>query len=88
MPIVPSTDAPSIQLPKQSAAQYMLNAEIPTLKSAHKALVLNKSAEMHLDHTRPTKAIDMNNICFSVGEVPDGTAESVLEHINHERTLA
>lgn len=89
--MVPSVNVESIQLPKRSAAQYMRKAELPTLNSAHKATVLaHASHTMHMNTDGTTlrqqklNSIAINNICLSVAEVPDGTADSVLEHVDRE----
>ena len=68
----------------------MRSAELPTINRAHKATVLANAKEMHMNtdgttlNQQKVNALAINNICLSVGEVPDGTADSVLEHIDSE----
>lgn len=68
----------------------MRSAELPNINRVHKATVLANAKEMHMNtdgttlNQRKVNALAINNICLSVGEVPDGTADSVLAHVDSE----
>ncbi len=70
--MVPSVDVEAIKLPKKSSAGYMRNTELPTLNSAHKATVLAKASQMHMNtdgttlNQQKVNAIAINDICLSV----------------------
>ena len=88
--MTPSVDVVSLKLPKWSADLYMRSQELPTVNDVQKATVLSDVTQMHLNTDGTTlnqqklNSIAVNDICLSVGTVPDGTADSVVEHIDHE----
>ena len=88
--MTPLVDVESLKLPKRSAALYMCSQELPTVNDIHKATVLSHASKKHLNTDGTTlnqqklNSIAVNDLCLSVGEVPDGTADSVVEHIDRE----
>ena len=68
----------------------MRNAELATINRAHKATMLANAKELHINTVgtslgqRKVNALAINNICLSVGEVPDGTADAILDHVDNE----
>ena len=68
----------------------MHSTELPTVNSVHKATELAKASHLHISTNGTTlnqqkvNALAINCLCLGVGEVPDGTAVSVLEHVNRE----
>ena len=88
--MTPSVDVESLKLPKRSAALYMRSQELPTVNDIQKATVLSNVSQKHLNtdgttlNQKKLNCIAINDICLSVGEVPDGTADSVVEHIDRE----
>ena len=88
--MTPSVDVESLKLPKRSAALYMHSQELPTVNDIHKATVLSNASKKHLNTDGTTlnqqklNSSAVNDLCLSVGEVPDGTADSVVEHIDRK----
>ena len=88
--MVPSVNVESLKLPKRSAALYMHSQELPTVNDIHKATVLSDASQKHPNTDGTTlnqqklNSIAVNDLCLSVGEVPDGTADSVVEHIDRK----
>ena len=82
-----------MKLPSESCASYMRRHELTTLSLAHKATSVLKQAEtgfIHLNTDGTTKfqkkieGAALNGMGLSVNEVPDGSADSMLEDISQE----
>ena len=88
--MIPSVNVESLKLPKRAAALYMRSQELPTVNDIHKATVLSDASQKHLNtdgttlHQQKLNSIAVNDLCLSVGKVPYGTADSVVEHIDRE----
>ena len=91
---LPDSDVETIKLPSERCAGYMRKDELKTISNAHKVSVLFKQVEMgkqlHLNSDGTTKhqhkinGTAINGIVISVNEVPDGTAESIINDIDLE----
>ena len=89
----PSLKLDSLQLPSESCASYMRRHELATLSLAHKATSVLKQAEtgfLHLNTDGTTKCqkkiegAALNGMVLSVNEVPDGSADSMIDDISRE----
>ena len=89
----PSLKLDSLQLPSESCASYMRRHELTTLSLAHKATSVLKQAESGFLHfntdgtTKWQKKIEgaaVNGMVLSVNEVPDGSADSMIDDISRE----
>ena len=88
---LPDCDVDNIQLPSERCAGYMRKDELTTISTAHKVSVLFKTGQsLHINTDGTTKqqrkinSAAVNGIVISVNEVPDGTAESIVNDINSE----
>ena len=90
---MPSLDIQSIQLPSEGCASYMRRQELATVTMANKASCVAKQAQfgkLHLNSDGTTKSqkklegVAINGIVISVNEVPDGTADSMIESLSEE----
>ena len=88
--MVPSLYVTNIQLPKKSAAKYMRTYELPTISSAHKANLLAQAPLAHLNTDGTTlqqkkiNGIAVNGVTIGVSEVTDGSAKSIVNHVESE----
>ena len=79
-----------MKLPSESCASYMRRHELTTLSLAHKATSVLKQAEtgfIHLNTDESQKKIEgaaLNGMVLSVNEVPDVSADSMIEDISQE----
>ena len=89
----PTLKLDSLQLPSESCASYMRRHELATLSLAHKATSVLKQAEtgfLHLNTDGTTKCqkkiegAALNGMVLSVNEVPDGSANSMIDDISRE----
>ena len=90
----PNFDVSSLSLPQRSCASYMRRDELKVVGDAQKAAKLCDSALInqgfHLNSDGTTKqlkklgAVAINNIVVSTNELPDGTADSVVDDITRE----
>ena len=91
---LPDCDVESIKLPSESCAGYMRREELTTISTAHKVSVLfqqvSSGQKFHVNTDGTTKqqhkinSAAINGIVLSVNEVPDGTAESIINDIDSE----
>ena len=88
--LFPAIDTDSLILPKRSCADYMRKCELATVSSAHKATVFSecKSGKLQTDgttkHQKKIGGIGINGMVVSVNELPDGSAESIIEDVSKE----
>ena len=91
---LPDCDVDNIKLPSERCAGYMRKDELTTISTAHKVSVLfkqvNAGQSLHINSDGTTKqqrkinSAAINSIVISVNEVPDGTAESIINDIDLE----
>ena len=93
---LPGLDVTNLQLPKECCAGYnfMRAEELKTVCQAHKASVICEHTQMggafHLNTDGTTfdqkkvGGVVFNKIAVSVNEIPDGTADSIIEDISGE----
>ena len=91
---LPDCDVDNIKLPSERCAGYMRKDELTTVSTAHKVSVLfeqiNAGQSLHVNSDGTTKqqrkinSAAINGIVISVNEVPDGTAESIINDIDME----
>ena len=91
---LPDCDVDNIKLPSERCAGYMRKDELTTISTAHKVSVLfkqvNAGQSLHINSDGTTKqqrkinSAAINGIVISVNEVPDGTAESIINDIDLE----
>ena len=91
---LPGLDVTNLQLLKERCAGYMRAEELKTVCQAHKASVLCEHTQMggafHLNTDGTTfdqkrvGGVVFNMIAVSVNEIPDGTADSIIEDISGE----
>ena len=94
---LPSLDLKHLQLPRESCASYMRRYELTTVSLAHKATsvleqatYVRKSAPLHLNTDSTTKfqkkleGAAINGMVLSVNEVPDGSADSMIDDVSRE----
>ena len=86
-------DLNNLQLPSESCASYMRRHELTTVSLVHKAtsvLEQANSASLHLNTDGTTKfqrkleGAAINGMVLSVNEVPDGSADSILNDVSTE----
>jgi len=86
-------DLKHLQLPRESCPSYMRRHELTTVSLAHKAtsvLEQAKSAPLHLNTDSTTKfqkkleGAAINGMVLSVSEVPDGSADSMIDDVSRE----
>ncbi len=87
---VPSLDMDGIKLPQKRCAGYMRKDELKTISMAHKASTIVSGATLDLNTDGTTKfqkkigGVAVNGMVLSLNEVPDGSADSVIEDISRE----
>ncbi len=91
---LPDVDISTLQLPKERCAGYMRRDELCTVEMAHKAhhfcseIATGKSFHLNSDGTtlnqHKINAISINDVVFSLNEVPDGRAVSAIQDIEKE----
>ena len=87
---IPSLDVEGIKLPHERCAGYMRTEELKTISMAHKASTIVESATLNLNTDGTTKfpkkigGVAINGLVFSLIEVPDSSADSVIEDIARE----
>lgn len=90
----PNVDITNITLPKTRCASNMRREELKTLEMVHTAYDLSEQIsegkELYLNSDGTTKnqckinGIAINGKVFSLNEVPDGSAESIIDDIDKE----
>ena len=92
---LPNLDTEHLQLPKERCAGYMHREELATISMAHKALAISEQAraeKLHLNTDGTTLqqkklgGLAINGMVISVNELPDGTADTVIEDVSKELT--
>ena len=90
---LPNLDTEHLELPKERCAGYMRREELTTISMAHKASSLSEQAsteKLHLNtdgttlHQKKLGSLAINGIVVSVNELPDGTADMVIEDVSKE----
>ena len=87
---LPNLNVDDIKLPHSRCAGYMRKEELKTISMAHKAFTVTESQALNLNTdgtTKNQKKIDgvaVNGMVLSLNEVPDGTADSVIDDIEKE----
>ena len=90
---LPSFDLNHLQLPSESCASYMRRHELTTVSLVHKAtsvLEQANSESLHLNTDGTTKfqkkleGAAINGMVLSVNEVPDGSADSIINDVSAE----
>ena len=90
---LPSLDLNHLQLPSESCASYMRRHKLTTVSLVHKGtsvLEQANSASLHLNTDGTTKfqkkleGAAINGMVLSVNEVPDGSADSILNDVSTE----
>ena len=88
----PNLDTKHLELPKDRCAGYMRREELATLSMAHKASVLTKQAKLHLNtdgttlHQKKLGSLAINGMVISVNDLPDGSADTIIEDVSKELT--
>ena len=86
----PSLDTDNIALPQERCAGYMRKEELKTISMAHKAYTVIDSEALNLNSDGTTKfqkkigGAAVNGMVLSLNEVPDGSANSMIEDISRE----
>ena len=90
----PDVDVSKLQLPKESCAGYMRREELYTVEMSHKehhfCSQIESKEPFHLNtdgttlHQHKIYGIAINDVVFSLNEVPDGSAESAFQDIEKE----
>ena len=90
---MPSLDLQTIKLPSEGCASYMRRQELTTVSMVHKAITITEQAQLgklHLNTDGTTKSqkklegVAINEMVISVNEVPDGSADSMIDDISKE----
>ncbi len=87
---LPALNVDKLVLPRERCAGYMRREELKTLSMAHKAhtVVESKSIDLNSDGTtkcqKKIAGVTVNGMVWSLNEVPDGTADSMIEDISRE----
>ena len=87
---LPSLNTDDLVLPKESCAGYMRREELKTVSMAHKAYTVIESKSLDLNSDGTTKyqkklgGVAVNGMVLSLNEVPDGSADSMIENISRE----
>ena len=90
---MPSLNLHTIKLPSEGCASYMRRQELTTVSMVHKAITITKEARLgtlHLNSDGTTKSqkklqeVVINGMVVSVNEVPDGSADSIIDDISKE----
>ena len=90
---MPSLDLYTIKLPSEGCASYMRRQELTTISMVHKATKITEEAQsgtLHLNSDGTTisqkklQGVAMNEMIVSVNEVPNGTADSIINDISKE----
>ena len=92
--LIPDCDVSSIKLPKERCAGYMRREELTSIGMAQKAHTLCEQIRcgepFHLNSDGTTKnqhkinGVAINGLVLSINEVPDGSAETIMEDIGNE----
>ena len=90
---LPNLDVKNLQLPKEKCAGYMRSEELATVSMAHKASTISEYAQtgkLHLNTDGTTLqqnklgGLAVNGMAISVNQLPDGSADSVIEDVSRE----
>ena len=85
-----SVSTTSLQLPHERCAGYMRKEELHTISTAHKACSMISCKTLNANSDGTTKfqkklgGVAVNGMVLSLGEVPDGSAESMIKLIETE----
>ena len=87
---VPTLNTAHLRLPQERCAGYMRREELRTISMAQKAQAIIESNSLHVNSDGTTKflkkigAVTVNEMVFCLSEVPDGTADSMVQQIEME----
>ena len=90
---LPNLDTEHLQLPKERCASYMSREELSTVSMVHKASAISEAVtteKLHLNtdgttlHQRKLGGLALNGMVISVSELPDGTADAIVEDVSKE----
>jgi len=87
---VPSLNTSNLQLPHERCAGYMRREELHTISNIHKACsvinckTLNANSDGTTKFQKKLGGVAVNGLVLCLGEVPDGSAESMIELIEAE----
>ena len=89
--LCPSIDTSSLKLPSKSCANYMRQAEMPTISNVHKATNLTNTAQQgHINsdgttlNMRKLIGSSISGTVLGVQEVSDGRAETMLQELDKQ----
>ena len=86
----PTVNTSDLKLPRGKCAGYMRREEMNTICMAQKAYSISESKSLHLNSDRTTKfpkeigAVSVNGMVLCLNEVPDGSADSMVELVETE----
>ena len=86
----PTLNTSNLKLPREKCAGYMRREEMNTICMAHKAYSISESKSLNLNSDGTTKfqkklaAVSFNGIVLCLNEVPDGSADSMIEIVEAE----
>ena len=89
---MPSLNTQMLMLPRERCAGYMRREELKTISMAHKAQSVSEFKPINLNTDGTTKfqrklgGVAVNNMVLCLNEVPDGSADSMIEEISRELT--
>ena len=87
---LPSLNIDELKLPRERCAGYMRREELKMVSMAHKACTFIESDSLSLNSDGTTKCLKkingvaMNGMVICLNEVPDGSADSIVEDISRE----
>ena len=87
---IPSMNTNDLKLPREKCAGYMRREEMNTICSAQKAYTISECKSFHLNSDGTTKfqkkigAVSVNGMVLCLKEVPDGSADSMIELVETE----
>ena len=90
---MPSLDLHTVKLPSEGCTSYMRRQELTTVSMVHKAITLTEQARLgtlHVNSDGTTKSqkklegVAVNGMVVSVNEVPDDSADSIIDDISKE----
>ena len=86
----PTLNTSNLKLPREKCAGYMRREEMHTICMAHKAYSISESDSLNLNSDGTTKfqkkiaAVSFNGMVLCLNEVPDGSADSMVEMVEAE----
>ena len=86
----PTMNTDDLKLPREKCAGYMRREEMNTICMAQKAYSISEGKSLHLNSDGTTKcqkkigAVSVNGMVLCLNEVPDGSADSMVELVETE----